>query len=98
NDELFFRLFTNEGERLVDPVNAGQQQQLRSGQITYMIEHDGKVKIPVLGRVALGGMTLREAEAFLEEEFSEFYNRPFVHLKVTNNRVIVFPGGRGGIS
>ncbi|MFW5892138.1 MAG: polysaccharide biosynthesis/export family protein [Bacteroidota bacterium] len=98
NDELLFRLFTNEGERLVDPVNAGQQQQLRSGQFTYIVEHDGKVKIPVLGRIKLSGMTLREAEAFLEKEFSEFYNRPYVQLQVTNNRVIIFPGGRGGNS
>ncbi len=98
NDELLFRLFTNEGERLVDPVNSTQQQQIRAGQITYMVEYDGMVKIPVLGRVQLGGLTLREAELFLEKQFSEFYNRPFVQLRVTNNRVIVFPGGRGGSS
>jgi len=97
NDELFFRLYTNDGEKLVDPINPITQQHLR-GDHNYRIEFDGFVKIPVLGRVKLSGMTLREAEKFLEEKFSEFYNRPFVQLRVTNNRVIVFPGGRGGTS
>ncbi|MFN3554659.1 MAG: polysaccharide biosynthesis/export family protein [Bacteroidales bacterium] len=97
NDELFFRLYTNDGERLVDPISPLTQQQLR-GENTYLIEFDGMVKIPVLGRVPLAGMTLREAERFLEGEFARYYNRPFVQLRVTNNRVIVFPGGRGGTS
>ncbi len=96
NDELYFRLYTNDGERLVDPVSPMSQQ--RQGEHNYLIEFDGKVKIPVLGRVELSGMTLRQAENFLEEKFSKYYNRPYVNLRVTNNRVIIFPGGRGGTS
>lgn len=98
DDELFFRLFTNDAERLVDPVNPTGNQMQRANQFTYVVEFDGMVKIPVLGRIKLSGLTLREAEALLENEFSEFYNRPFVQLRVTNHRVIVFPGGRGGSS
>jgi polysaccharide biosynthesis/export protein len=97
NDKLYFKVYTNDGERLVDPINPTTQQ-VREEQQSYTIEFDGKVKIPILGRVTLGGLTLREAELFLEKEFSSFYNRPFVQLRVTNNRVIVFPGGRGGAS
>ncbi len=97
NDKLYFRLYTNDGERLVDPINPTIQQ-IREGQQTYTIEFDGKVKLPVLGRIHLAGATLREAEILLEQKFSAYYNRPFVQLWVTNNRVIVFPGGRGGTS
>ncbi|MFN2394878.1 MAG: polysaccharide biosynthesis/export family protein [Bacteroidales bacterium] len=97
NDQLYFRLYTNDGEKLIDPVNPLMQQHFR-GDHNYLIEFDGFVKIPVLGRVKLSGMTLREAEKYLEESFTEYYNNPFVQLKVTNNRVIVFPGGRGGTS
>lgn len=96
NDELYFRLYTNDAERLVDPISPLTQQ--ARGEHNYLIEFDGRVKMPVLGRVMLSGMTLREAERFLEEKFTEYYNRPFVQLRVTNNRVIIFPGGRGGTS
>ncbi|MFW5725299.1 MAG: polysaccharide biosynthesis/export family protein, partial [Bacteroidota bacterium] len=96
NDELFFRLYTNDGERLIDPITPITQQ-LRGDQ-NYIVEFDGMVKLPVMGRVKLSGMTIREAEKFLEQEFSAYYNRPFVTLRVTNHRVTIFPGGRGGTS
>ncbi len=96
NDELYFRLYTNDGERLIDPISPTTQQ-IR-GEQNYTLEFDGKVKLPVLGRVHLSGMTLREAEKHLENEFSEYFNNPFVRLRVTNHRVTIFPGGRGGTS
>jgi polysaccharide biosynthesis/export protein len=97
NDQLYFRLFTNDGERLIDPVSPMMQQGMR-GEQSYEIEFDGQVKLPVLGRTKLAGMTLREAEKFLENHYSLYYNRPFVKLQVTNHRVTIFPGGRGGTS
>ena len=63
--------------------------------ITYLVEHDGYAKLPILGRVKLGDLTVRQAELFLEEKFVEFYNKPFVQLQVTNRRVTVFPGDGG---
>jgi polysaccharide biosynthesis/export protein len=96
NDQLYFRLYTNDGERLIDPISP-MMQQMR-GEQSYEIEFDGKVKLPVLGRVTLAGMTLREAERFLESQYIVYYNRPFVKLQVTNHRVTIFPGGRGGTS
>ncbi len=32
---------------------------------------------------------------YMEERYTEFYNRPFVQLQITNRRVVVFPGGGG---
>jgi len=44
----------------------------------------------------IGGMTEKEAEKYLESIYSEFLNQPFVQIKVSNKRVIIFPGGQGG--
>lgn len=98
NDEIAFQLFTNDGERLIDPITMLSGQNLRQQQLTYRVEFDGTIKLPVLGRTHVAGLTTRAAEAMLEEAFTEFYNRPFVQLRVVNNRVILFPGGRGGTS
>ncbi|MDP4266137.1 MAG: polysaccharide biosynthesis/export family protein [Bacteroidota bacterium] len=62
----------------------------------YIIEFDGYIKLPMFGRVMISGMTLREAEKFLEDKYSLFFNKPYVQLKVTNMRVYIFPGGTGG--
>jgi len=31
----------------------------------------------------------------LEDKYIVYFNKPFVQLKVTNNRVTIFPGGQG---
>ena len=63
--------------------------------IEIQVEFDGFAKLPSLGKVKLSGMTLREAEKYLEELYTEYYVDPFVILKVTNRRVVVFPGAGG---
>jgi polysaccharide export outer membrane protein len=68
---------------------------MQRNMITYLIDSDGTAKLPVIGRVHLAGLTLREAEKKLEELYLHYYNEPFVIMTVQNNRVIVSPGGGG---
>jgi polysaccharide biosynthesis/export protein len=95
NDILEINVFTNHGEKIIDPVGVEANKAVVTTNLTYLVEFDGQVKLPILGRVMIGGMTLREAESFLEEKYSVYFNYPFIQLKVTNNRVTIFPGGEG---
>lgn len=96
NDAISFRLFTNNGLKLVDVTESNPQmfQQLNQG-ITYVVEFDGKVNLPIIGRIDVSGMTTREAEFFLEEKYDEVFIDPFLLLNVTNRRITVFPGSGG---
>ena len=96
NDAISFRLFTNNGLKLVDVTESNTQmfQQLNQG-ITYVVEFDGYVNLPIIGRVDVNGMTVREAEFFLEEKYDEVFIDPFLLLNVTNRRVTIFPGSGG---
>lgn len=98
DDRLSFFLFTNEGQKIIDPVNqsGNNQQRLKNNAFEYLIEQNGNVNFPQIGRVSLEGKTLKEAEHFLEEKYAAFFKDPFVVIEVTNKRVIVFPGGEGG--
>lgn len=73
----------------------GNRQINRNNSINYLVDKDGTVKLPVLGRVTLAGLTLREAERLLEDLYTQYYNEPYVLLRVNNNRVIVSPGAGG---
>lgn len=98
NDMLDFRLLTNDGFEIIEQsrgTNSNTQLLNDQNRVQYIVEFDGYVKFPILGRVKIDGLTLREAEYMLEERYVEFYNRPFVQLDVTNQRVIVFPGQGG---
>lgn len=97
NDYVEMRLFANDGFRLIDLVSESGTDgaDVRRNTFRYLVESDGNVKLPLLNRVLLSGMTVREAELWLEDRYSTYYNRPFLQLAVTNRRVVVFPGGGG---
>lgn len=98
NDIIEFRIYSNDGFKMIDIISsAGDGRALNTIQqgIHYLIEQDGQVKLPTIGRVKLSGMTLREAEMELEKMYSDYYIKPFVLLSVANKRVIVFPGSPG---
>lgn len=98
NDAIEFRLFANDGYKMIDLVSENANRDLmmiNRMTFVYNVEYDGKVKLPLVGRTHLAGMEMREAETYLEEIYSEFYIRPFVQVAITNRRVVVFNGQAG---
>lgn len=100
NDIVQFRLFANDGFQLIDITSGtgdegGGRRLSNRNMVDYQVDHEGKVKLPILGWIDIEGYTIREAELMLEKKYSEYYNKPFVMMNVTNRRVIVFPGSGG---
>ena len=111
NDIIEFRVYSNGGFRLTDIVTqqpglgtAGAASSFAgattnsttvSSSTSFPIDYQGNVKLPVLGKTYLANLTIREAEKFLEEKYSLYYNSPFVVLRVLSNRVFIFPGMAG---
>jgi polysaccharide export outer membrane protein len=93
NDVIVYRMFTNNGAKLINM--ASETNAVFRNEIDVIVESTDSIKMPLLGRVKVGGLTIREAEMLLQEKYSKFYVEPFVTLKVSNKRVIVFPGNGG---
>jgi polysaccharide export outer membrane protein len=99
NDNLEIQIFPNKGALLLEGV--GDQQGMAMGQngfarpINSIVEFDGTIKIPVLGRISVQGLTIREAELLLEQRLSANFVDPYVNLRISNKRVILFPGESG---
>ncbi|AII52499.1 hypothetical protein N008_10995 [Hymenobacter sp. APR13] len=128
NDQLSVRVYTNEGERIIDPngelrfgapagmlstgangsrtlgnggqsgggAQSGGAAQSSAGESEFLVQTDGYVRLPLVNRVRVSGLTLLQADSVLQIKYSEFYKGVFVTTRVTNNRVIVLgsPGGR----
>ena len=92
-DKLNLRIYTNDGFRLIDVQTNASNNNRNRNAISYLVEYDGKVKVPTLGRIKVSGLTIREAEKLLEQKYSQYYKKPFVLINVTNRRVIIFSGG-----
>ncbi len=103
NDIVSFRLYANDGFKLID-LSAGTLFNQNGGGVAanrvaaggafiqYLIRPDSLTRLPMLGEVKLAGLTKLEAEKKLEEEYSKYYVNPYVQVQITNKRVIVFPG------
>lgn len=96
DDVISFIVMPNKGERLVTGIS--EQSMTQNNQLTdkngltYVVERDGSINLPLLGRVELAGLTRREAELRLEGLYSEYINNPYVKMTVDNRRVFVFRG------
>ncbi len=93
NDAIQYRVVTNDGFKLLDLSTSGAN--IIRTDLDVTVESDGNIKLPLIGRVLVGGLTIKEAEKILEEKYTQFYVKPFVTLKISNRRVIVFPGNTG---
>ena len=99
NDLLELSVYTNKGERIIDPNYELQMQQgqmrREDSQQEFLVLDDGTVKFPMIGEVKISGTKLNDAERYLEKKYNEFYKDSYVRLKYLNKRVIVLgaPGG-----
>jgi len=94
-DKLDIRIYTNDGYQLIDMGGSGSQASNHNSQysIPYLVEYDGFVKVPTINRVKVSGLTIKQAEELFEKKYSQYYQKPFVLIKVTNRRVVVFSAG-----
>ncbi len=90
NDIINFQIYTNDGFKMVDAINNAGTQFFVKAEVT--VEQDGTIKMPMIGKVKIIGLSVAQAEKKLEELYAEYYIKPFVRLFVNNKRVIVFPG------
>lgn len=107
NDFLDVRLFSNNGFHLIDLTSQGGSEAggsaggvatggtATAAGVDYLVQSDGFVDLPAIGRTQVSGLTIREATEMLEKEYSKYYIKPYILLSVDNRRVIVFPGDPG---
>ena len=100
NDLLSLELYSNQGERLIDPnpelsQKNGVVQESDQKETTYLVDLKGIVRFPMIGEINLENMTLRQAEEILQKEYAKFFKEPFVLLSHTNKRVVLL-GAVGG--
>ncbi len=100
NDFLVLEIYSNNGEKLIDPnPELSQSQPVSSGNKIanqYLVDISGVAKFPMVGELKVEGLTLRQAEMTLQKEYEKYFKSPFVNLRFNNKRVIVLgtPGGQ----
>jgi protein involved in polysaccharide export with SLBB domain len=59
NDVIEYHLFTNNGFELINMTTKGTT--VFRNDISVIVESDGMIKMPLLGRISVAGMTIMDA-------------------------------------
>ncbi|PWJ36098.1 polysaccharide biosynthesis/export family protein [Sediminitomix flava] len=59
---------------------------------TFMVDTDGFVNLPMIGKIEIAGYTIKEAEDLVKKQYTQFYVDPFVTIQYLNKRVLLFGG------
>jgi polysaccharide export outer membrane protein len=101
NDRLELQVYTNKGERIIDPDSElskekGAAQPSEKQGLSYVVDINGNARFPMVDDQRVEGLTVRQAEEALQKAYAVYYKEPFVVLTVTSRRVIVLgaPGGQ----
>ncbi|MFM2194622.1 MAG: hypothetical protein RL092_222 [Bacteroidota bacterium] len=92
-DYVTVNLFTGNGAMIFDYSTSGVDVRVNFAgfELYYILDEFGEVELPVIGKVKIGGMTIPEAQDFLEKQFVN-YNNPYCLIRVINKRALVFTG------
>ena len=65
------------------------------GQVGFLIEMNGEVQLPMVGKQKLDSLKLSQADSLLSAKFLKFYPESYVRTQCISRRVIVLKGGTG---
>lgn len=97
DDVLSLRMYSNDGFKPIriglEGVGGARGAGGSTGSLSYRVQSNGNVKIPILGEFKISGISLKEAELLIEKRLAQYYKDPFVILEVLNKRVYLFTSG-----
>tara|TARA_Y100000589_G_scaffold290419_1_gene293115 strand:- start:1911 stop:2630 length:720 start_codon:yes stop_codon:yes gene_type:complete len=107
DDEISIQMFSNDGYNLVNIGGFGQNNVQRSimngtsnqqnsnqrNSLGYKVRSDSTIKVPVIGRIKVVGLTLTRLERKIEELLKSEVHSPFVIARIYNRRIYIFQGG-----
>jgi polysaccharide biosynthesis/export protein len=94
-DKIEMHIFSNDGFKLVDITMSNLSSNGNTEGIVYVIEENGEVKLPVIGRTMLKGLSIKESEDTLQNKYAKHYKDPFVLIRVISRKALVFQGDGG---
>jgi polysaccharide biosynthesis/export protein len=95
DDKISFTISNNFGHKIIDNqtgVGGVNTNAMNYREMEYIVKPDGFSELPVIGNVHIEGLTITQCQDTLAKLYSKEHQKPFVQVRVTNQRVIVFPG------
>ena len=105
DDEVAVQMYSNDGYSIISLTSGGGNGAGNGagnevgngvgnrGGMSYKVRTDSTIKVPLIGRIKVAGLSLAEVEAKIELKLVNQFNSPFVICRISNRRVYLFQGG-----
>ena len=99
DDEVAIQMYSNDGYSIIQlttggtGTGSGAGAGAGAGGSSYKVRTDSTIKVPLIGRIKVAGLSLAEVEAKIESKLVNQFNSPFVICRISNRRVYLFQGG-----
>ena len=95
-DMLSIEFYPNKGEQKIIGKEPGNS--VSPTNQNYIVDQNGEVNLPIIGKLSVLGKTAEEVKITLEEVLKKVLNDPYVQVRIENERVILFSGkGEGKV-
>ncbi|WP_420593169.1 polysaccharide biosynthesis/export family protein [Robiginitalea biformata] len=68
---------------------APDEGMIRAEQVSYLIDEDGMIDFPVIGKIKIAGLSPDETRSLLRERLSEYIRDPIINIRLNNFTVTV---------
>ena len=97
DDEVAVQMYSNDGYSIISLTsgagNGAGSGGASGGGMSYKVRTDSTIKVPLIGRIKVAGLSLDEVERKIESKLVNQFNSPFVICRISNRRVYLFQGG-----
>jgi len=62
---------------------------IRPEQVDYLIDKDGEIDFPVIGKIKIAGLSTEEVRVLLRDKLSEYLKDPIINIRLRNFSVTV---------
>ena len=98
NSILQIILFSRSGSQIIETTTAGADNGVgriptqNNNALNYAVDKNGFVELPLVGKQNILGLTIFEAQSFLEAKYQLYINDPYCIVRVINRRYMFFNG------
>lgn len=62
---------------------------IRPEQVDYLVDQDGEIDFPVIGKIKISGLSAEEVRVLLREKLNDFLKNPIINIRLQNFTVTI---------
>ena len=86
---IFISTLNAEASTPFNLYRGAEEGGIRAEQVNYLVDKNGEIDFPVIGKVKIAGLTTGEAQILLRERLKDYLIDPIINIRIRNFTVTV---------